>query len=63
MGQGTAHIKRAESELSEGVTERPQRAFAAKNDTLASLNLAYPEVAPDKLKEVAAAKQALLGKE
>ena len=29
MGQGTAHTKRAESELSQGVTERPQRAFAA----------------------------------
>ena len=36
---------------------------AAVIDTLASLNLAYPEVGPDKLKELAAAKQALLAKE
>ena len=31
-------------------------------DTLASLNLAYPKVGPDKLKELAVAKRALLNK-
>jgi PPK2 family polyphosphate:nucleotide phosphotransferase len=35
---------------------------AAVIDTLAALNLAYPEVGPDKLKELAAAKRALLTK-
>lgn len=36
---------------------------AAVIDALASLNLAYPRVSPEKLKELAAAKQALLSKE
>ena len=35
---------------------------AAVIDTLASLNLAYPEVGKDKLKELAASKRALLAK-
>ena len=35
---------------------------AAVIDALASLNLAYPKVGPDKLKELAAAKRALLAK-
>jgi PPK2 family polyphosphate:nucleotide phosphotransferase len=35
---------------------------AAVIDTLASLDLAYPKVAPEKLKELAAAKRALLAK-
>ncbi len=35
---------------------------AAVIDTLASLNLAYPKVSPDKLKEFAAARRALLAK-
>jgi PPK2 family polyphosphate:nucleotide phosphotransferase len=35
---------------------------AAVIDTMASLNLAYPQVGPDKLKELAAAKRTLLAK-
>jgi len=35
---------------------------AAVIDALASLNLAYPKVGQDKLKELAAAKRALLAK-
>jgi len=35
---------------------------AAVIETLASLKLAYPEVGPDKLKELAAAKRALLAR-
>jgi PPK2 family polyphosphate:nucleotide phosphotransferase len=36
---------------------------AAVIDTLASLNLAYPQVGPDKLKDLAAARRALIGKD
>jgi polyphosphate kinase 2 (PPK2 family) len=35
---------------------------AAVIDALSSLKLAYPEVGPDKLKELAAAKEALLAR-